>query len=209
MRPFENEFPVIPNHLMLLHGNVNDWQFSGFEKGEQSIIEYLMDMASGFFDHIYAVDMITPLQLVYSKKRNTPGEAKSSESGKSGNRNPNSDTANPDDFMENLPRIRSILASRESKNLVLFDYIEKLLPAEGLSENERMVMIHIQKWIQDPDIRRSRNLLIMICRNWSQLAGAVKTLPIEKIAVPKPDRETYERYLRYLVAYLGEVKHEQ
>jgi|GEM_PF-4424658 len=209
MLPFKDGFPVIPQHLVLLRGNVNDWIFSGFEKGEQSIDEYIINIALNIFDHIYAVDMITPLQLVHSKDRKTTETRISNGSRKSDVRNPDSCRTNQnEDFMAALYRIRTVLVSRESKSLILLDYIEKLLPAEGQTEYERMLMLHVLKWIKDPEIRRSRNLLIMICRNWIQLSGEVKALPIEKIEVPKPDRETYDRYLRYLVAYLQEVKHE-
>ena len=204
LKPFKDKFPFIPYHVVLLHGNVDDLFFKNIQSGEQFIHDYIIMNAHGYFDNIYTVDPISPLTKV---SLNNKTKSDSSHIVATNQRSVlmNSKDDNGFDMTKILVEITKILQTLSSRNLIIIDYIEKLCPAQAISEFDRLHPVNIMKWIRNPLLHRSKNLAVLICRNWNQLSAEIKQLQIHIVEVCLPERKTHESYLRYIIHYLKEV----
>ncbi|OVE80190.1 hypothetical protein BVY01_00760 [bacterium I07] len=209
LKPFQNRFPILPYHIVLLYGNVKDLFYEDVRFGEEWVHEALLRHASSCFDKFWTADPLSPLTQVFpvhaiggseNKGENTPLLNQQMVD----DREFVSSAERPDLF-ETLYQIEGAMETSESRNMIIFDYIEKLLPDQLRSEEDESYHLRLLKWTHNRSIHVSKNLLILICRNWNGLCAEVKQMNIKHIEIPSPDLATYESYLRYIINYLQEV----
>jgi len=206
LKRYGNGSPIVPDHMVLLYGNVADTFFDDIQYGEETLEEYLVRHASGRFDHFYYADPVTPLREIShdGNRSNEGGKAcppVAPDRFEAMARNVNQRTGNTVEncsMAETLTRVTTLLESHDTRNMVQIGFIEEYC-------TDRMNLVMIKKWLQNQKILHSRNLVLLVCHQWSQLCADLKNSNIQKIEVTLPDSEGYEAYLRYLVNYIRGV----
>lgn len=199
---------------ILVHGNVDDLQFDEIKYGEEMLQDYLARHAAEKFNRVYYFDLVTPLTRISDNLDAQPDspnarEEKNDERSKKTARNidkKNKPGNSEYDIIKTLNQVQEIMESSGLKNLVIGGFIEKLLVDEIITEQDRVVITIVLKWLQNSKILRSENLAVLICQNWNKLNPELKCSGIRKVEVPLPDAKTYEAYLRYLIYYFREIE---
>ncbi len=210
---YRNGKPLVDDHVCLVHGNVNDLFFNPETFAQESLMDRLIRMASPCFNEIQVTDLVTPLTKVFS---NPDTHAIGSDKDQ-GDENGRFDgmakrvnqrigvNASDHHFLQTMGQVGNLLRDRSQKRCIVIDYIERVFSAQAFSQEMPQYFTHLFKWMQDPNIRKSKNLALLICRNWEELCGELKKTHIPRLEIPLPDRSSQEEYLRFLAHYLPDI----
>jgi SpoVK/Ycf46/Vps4 family AAA+-type ATPase len=92
---------------------------------------------------------------------------------------------------------------RETPVAVILDYAEKLIPyhlGDGQGDREQLQALEVvQRWALDPQIRQSKNLIILLTTNIGQIPSSVyaEGSGCRALRVPLPDENEREAFIRF------------
>jgi hypothetical protein len=200
---YGNGNQTVPDHAILLHDNVEDIFFDDVKSGENTLVQTLTRHALGRFDKVHYADPVTPLKELHGNiELETQDQAVSADrfermardlNDRAGNASQNVNTT------DTLQQITRVLESRDKRSMVMVGFIETYCL-------DHVNLVIIKKWLDNPKILHSCNLVLLICHNMIQLCSDIKSSSINKVAIPLPDASLYELYLRYQVHFLRQTQ---
>lgn len=200
---YGNGNQTVPDHAILLHDNVEDILFDNVQNGENTLVQFLTRHALGRFDKVHYADPVTPLKEIRgnndleTQDKVVPADRFERMARDLNDRAGNAPlNVNPTDTLQ---RITRVLESRDIRSIVMVGFIENFCL-------DHMNLVIVKKWLENPKILHSCNLVLLICHNLSQLCMDLKNSSITKVAIPLPDVSLYELYLRYQVHFLRQTQ---
>ena len=208
----QDDLPII-DHVHLFRVDWEDLIYDNIQYGEETLTSFIIRKASSIFDRFYYADNITRLTEMSNGQRilrESTDKQKGRGQDRRGRRHQNiteKDIESMGDFdsINMLYRVTQILRERQNSSLVIIDYFDKICSSEILTHQDREAETIVLKWQHDLDIFHTRNLVLLICRNWEHLSGDLKKNSIPVIEISQLDSKTYEGYLRYIINYIREA----
>jgi ATP-dependent Clp protease ATP-binding subunit ClpA len=207
IQPYLSDFP--PNHMVML-GNIDDLVYTGVERGEENIVDYLCFLFEKAYPVIVYFDPSTSLEVRrdsgndWQKLQNSASNPSEIESRYQRLAQETATRMNASDAVRTLT---PILRQDDVRVLAIINHLEKICPqrTEFFSAEERETLAGFQNWARDKKIMDSGNLILFLTSRLGNASEEFKNI-IPTIEIPSSAwKEQYE----YLCDIYNKTKEEQ
>jgi flagellar biosynthesis GTPase FlhF len=178
--------------MIILTGNINDWQVQNIQNVNQlisyTLIDWIVECAKEKgFERVFKYDISSSIEQIYNKQDSQQQAGQTSHKAKTCE-------TSPTQIMANLRQIDSILKDRSLKTLVVIEHTDKLFAhnqALQLDEKEIAVLLIKLSYDSSASTEKCNNLCILIYDREDLLPHDLfKSNPdIQMIHIPLPSNE--------------------